>query len=266
MPDMTQTRAAFGRMTAQVLARPELIRPHWETMARELGYPEPEVPQIFMKILEVFREAPSEPAAAQSINRLLGSKAPVVATALERRAALIHSQVSPLLDTTTEVLDFGCGDGEVALLLAPDVFSILTYDVADYRGETVKAHLPHLTTLEDVDPAAFDVALVLTVLHHCDDPRAALAQLEGCPRLIIIESVLTDALPWATQYFIDWLYNRGMHPGASIPVPGNFFSASDWEAMLATFGYTVVQQMDLGVDIPIVPEHHWRFDAHLMPD
>jgi SAM-dependent methyltransferase len=90
------------------------------------------------------------------------------------------------------VLDFGCGRGHLAALIANAGFDCYTTDVMDYRG-TNAAHLPFRQMASPVDVPypddMFDSAIVKTVLHHVDEPDLTplLINLRRVSRRLIIE-------------------------------------------------------------------------------
>lgn len=209
--------------------------------------------QLVKSIFSVIENTPEEQRAAVTINKILGHHR--LDTALAQRADLITDQILPHIPPTACVLSFGCGDGRVDWAIRTHVTTVQLYDVADYR-------LPHITlpfTAERnrLDHQHFDVATIIAVWHHCIDYQSEIAWIANhADRLVVIESVLDEYMPWAVQAVIDWLYNRGMHPGANIPVPGHFHTVQEWTNILAQHGFSLVAEEDYGIDIPLVPEHH----------
>jgi hypothetical protein len=57
--------------------------------------------------------------------------------------------------------------------------------------------------------------------------------------------------------FVDWLYNRVFHDGVSVPY--NYNTPQGWKRLLEDMGWCVKEIVDLGMDQPIVPEHHVLF-------
>jgi len=245
-----------------------------QMMLLHLGFRPGERVTKFRRLLEMVRVVEHEPTAAAQAHSLLKNvvkTADAMRVALDHRARYLANLVSGSIDVFSSdgVLDFGCGDGLVAYHLCVGqrhmtIQQMSLYDVADYRAPVVKeetglAFTTDRSHLEDMvkDGVRFDKALGLTTLHHCDDPDTELDLLTSIANeLIIIESVLSPVMPWCAQAMIDWLYNRGMHPDAEIPVPGKFFTSQQWVGKLHDRGFKVVEERRLGVDTPIVPENH----------
>lgn len=228
-----------------------------QMMLSELGFGWKERLVLPDAIAEIFRSEADEPVAANKVWNLLGSKEGSVRDKISGRAAQIASQVLPYLDGKS-VLDFGCGNGRVGAIVASSGFEVVSYDVDDYRDP--KLGLGAFDRDWFRRKNGFDSALVVTVLHHCDKPSVELNRLRNVARrLVVIESIVDANLSFSSQAVIDWLYNRGLHPRASIPVPGRFQSVMDWRATFAKHGWRVVHEADLGIDLSVVPEHHYLF-------
>jgi len=247
-------------MRQEVLANSSQIYWPLQMILQELGFSWEErvvLQDSFLKILESERQ---EPKAAQLVWSLLGVRSGIVKEKLKERATLIHSQVSGFV-SGQDTLDFGSGDGQVGTLISQER-SVTLYDVADYRAsEVVASELEFSLDWNEMAGRSFDTAMSLLVFHHTENPDEELSRLvQVCHRLVVIESVIDDTImPWAAQATIDWVYNRGLHPGASIPVTGQFRTPQQWRDTFKRFGFSIIHDQDLGIDLPIVPEHHWLF-------
>lgn len=203
---------------------------------------------------------------------------------LAERSARILAQIRPFI-IGSNVLDYGCGDGEVGWRLSDLGYTVSACDIIDYRTEGARA-LPWRLIADDVgdSPAhTMDSLLLLTVLHHCDNPELTLRSVKSLlpKRIVTIESVydLTgnqvtpgkhtetcstpDAVEWLRlppkeqfRYacFWDWFYNKVVNSG--ILVPYNFSSPDAWRDRLGMIDYNEVERIHLGIDQPLVPEFH----------
>jgi hypothetical protein len=136
--------------------------------------------------------------------------------------------------------------------------------------------LPFKTYKEgDTISGSFDTVLLLTVLHHSNNPLELLKLAWGATnkRLIIIESVVgvhnrepgvnyelvdaSDENQIAYAAFIDWFYNRVLHD--DVPVPYNFTAPGKWTSVFRENNMKLVQTIHLGQDIDIGPEYHILF-------
>lgn len=203
---------------------------------------------------------------------------------LTDRASLIYSQISPYV-TGNDICDLGCGDGKVGELLAADGKSVTLADVYQHPHIT-NTGLPFICFAQgDAVPLpndSVDTTLLLTVLHHADDPVALLKEGIRITRpggdVILIESVFGISSDRAAavgannfgtlsaeeqrlaNIFFDHLYNRIIHysadPANKVNVPFNFNTPERWGTLLGRCGAPEQQCIDLGEDQKAVPEYH----------
>jgi SAM-dependent methyltransferase len=204
---------------------------------------------------------------------------------LVERSSRIFAQIQPHLRGPS-VLDYGCGDGEVGRRINEHGYAVSLRDIMDYRSEAARK-LPWRLLgdgVEELLPSGdVDSLLLLTVLHHCENPESTFRFLKtlGPRRIITIESVYdltpdevfrgthqemcstTDALEWLhlpsdEQFryacFWDWFYNKVVNSG--VVVPYNYSRPDAWQGRLREIGYHEVTRIYLGIDQPLVPEFH----------
>jgi ubiquinone/menaquinone biosynthesis C-methylase UbiE len=206
---------------------------------------------------------------------------------LIERAHIMYGQIQPHLFAGS-VLDLGCGDARLAQLLVQDGFILQLADV--YKNlNAAKISLPFklLAQSEAVpfDDNQFDNTLLLTVLHHSDNPMQVLHEARRVTRangrVIVIESVYgvdgkelsPDQRTYVQQYlaltpeqqrrvniFFDHFFNRIISysddPTQKVNVPFNFNTPEMWKQLFEQAGLKQEQIVHLGVDQPSVPEYH----------
>jgi SAM-dependent methyltransferase len=158
--------------------------------------------------------------------------------AADRRARILSGFLTRLVPANSRVLDIGCGDGRVAGLLAAQrkdltvtgvdviVQSNALIPVTEYDG----LHLPY-------QDRTFDVAILLDVLHHTDDPRLLLAEATRvCGERLVIKDHLCDGwLADTTLRFLDWAGNREY----GVRLPYTFWTSAQWREAFAAMGLQV---------------------------
>jgi ubiquinone/menaquinone biosynthesis C-methylase UbiE len=91
-----------------------------------------------------------------------------------------------LLDPEVAVGDLGCGSGRLAATIAPYARSVVAVDSSPEMLEVARARLAGFGNVEikqgrieelPLASGSLDVALVVHLLHHVDDPSAALAEV-----------------------------------------------------------------------------------------
>ncbi len=146
---------------------------------------------------------------------------------LDARRKLRHLQ--PHLDAQQSIVDIGCGAGSVTSLLRARGHVVTPLDV---RAQSLTAAVtPLLFDGRQVPFAAlhFDVALLLTVLHHANDPDALLAEaVRVAKRVCVIEDTYSNRAQRALTVTTDSIVNfefRGH--------PHNNRSDSEWRTTFA---------------------------------
>ena len=161
----------------------------------------------------------------------------LIAAPNRRRAAALAAQVRPFLNPGDRLLDIGSGTCQVAAALIAQGFDVTLLDIVD-KSLTPNLH-PQLFDggrLPFPDNA-FDVALLLTVLHHIPRPDDTLAEARRvAARLIIIEDVFASpAEKWVTWIGDSWLNLEIFgHPHANRSDPA-------WRATFERLGLRVLQ-------------------------
>lgn len=204
------------------------------------------------------------------------------------RAGLVYSQIEHYL-LPGNVLDYGCGDGQVAELIAKNKKQeVILTDV--YKHEHIKETGLKFKLFNQGEKAPFednefDNTLTITVYHHSNDPIDSIKDAHRVTkkngRILVIESVYGvngKELPQAMQkkiknylsltpeqqrkvnIFFDHFYNRVLHYSkdakTKVNVPFNFNTPNNWEEIFAKYGLKQETVIHLGVDQPTVPEYH----------
>ncbi len=110
----------------------------------------------------------------------------MIATPNRQRAAGLAGQVLPYLNQGEKILDIGSGTCQVAEAIIARGFDVTPIDIAD------KSLVPNLhPTVFDgkrlpFDDDSFDVALLLTVLHHIPRPDDTIAEARRVAKRIVI--------------------------------------------------------------------------------
>lgn len=117
-----------------------------------------------------------------------------VQAALCGRTELVYRQIKPYINGPN-ILDIGCGDGNIGARLSQDGFEVTLADVYKHPNiDTLK--LPFVQFSQDnaiPTREKYNTTLLLTVLHHSDDPLKtlddAIKRTRNGGNLVVIESV-----------------------------------------------------------------------------
>jgi SAM-dependent methyltransferase len=231
--------------------------------------------------LEAYEEAAHKFLEAEKVAQRIPEK-------LKMRAELMYSQAAPHL-TAGNVLDYGCGDGQVSELIAKNELREVTLtDVYMHRHipETGLAFKPFKQGEKaPFSDGEFNNVLALTVFHHSSNPVesivdvARVTRAEGC--VLVVESVFGvdgKQLPTEMQkkvagyvalsgeqqrkvnVFFDHFYNRILHystdAATKVNVPFNFNTPDGWQQVFLQNGLVQEEVVHLGLDQPTAPEYH----------
>jgi len=151
----------------------------------------------------------------------------------DRRVRILAERIDTLVPRRANVLDIGCGDGRLALLLErrrPDI-RVTGVDVLvrpDARIEVRSFDGAHLPFEDD----SFDVALLVDVLHHTDDPTVVLREARRIARhaVILKDHTLCGVAARGTLSVMDWVGNA--HHGVHLTY--NYWTPAQWREAFAT--------------------------------
>jgi len=133
----------------------------------------------------------------------------------QRRAIGIAAQVLPHLRRGERILDIGSGTCQVAKIIIDHGYDVALVDITD--NSLVPDVHPQLYDGKRLPfpRDSFDLALLLTVLHHIPHPDGTLVEARRVARrIVIIEDVFTSKTEmWLTRIGDSWL-NRQIfgHP------------------------------------------------------
>lgn len=107
-------------------------------------------------------------------------------------------------------IDIGSGNGMVAFYLQNKGYQMTALDVADLSIHPKIKTIVYDGEKMPFENQQFDTGLILTVLHHTNDPFVVLQEAQRvCKKLIIIEDIYTNVVQQYMTYFMDTLVNLG---------------------------------------------------------
>jgi SAM-dependent methyltransferase len=175
------------------------------------------------------------------------------------------------------ILDLGCGDGMISLVLQRHGYEPYLTDVLDYRDQAAKS-LPFAPMARpDVIPFPglhFDTAIVFVVLHHVEsqalrpllnglrqsssrviieeDSYAVPSDQPGLASLVVQDSRLKEfmALTFEDQrrclMFIDYWANAIAQGLPQMDMPYNFKTVGEWQALFSEIGFRLLETRVMG--------------------
>lgn len=255
-----------------------------------LGLPQAKSEKIVQQCLEAASSYQTLEAYEERAHNIIDAEKIVqkIPEKLTIRATLKANYITPhLLDGN--LLDYGCGDGQVSQIIAENkgVPATLT-DV--YEHKNVKATGLTFKQFKQGEKAPFADAefsnvLAITVFHHSSNPAQSIKDVARITkpggRVIVVESVfgvdgkqlspkeqqkiagyirLSAEQQRLINVFFDHFYNRilSYSPNAEtkVNVPFNFNTPDSWKKVFAQNGLKQEEVVHLGLDQQIAPEYH----------
>lgn len=123
-------------------------------------------------------------------------------------AQLKVSRIIPYLSKEERILDIGSGYGSVARALRKLDFHVDLVDVADHSISTdVSPDIYDGKTLP-YENKSYEVALLLTILHHTENPRLIIQEAKRvAKKVVIIEDIYWNIAQKYLTFFTDSLIN-----------------------------------------------------------
>lgn len=145
----------------------------------------------------------------------------------DRRVRVLSTRLAARLPENARVLDIGCGSGDMAaaiMAVRPDV-SIDGVDVLVRPGTAIEVSEYDGETIPFAD-ASYDVAMLVDVLHHTDDPAAVMAEARRVAShgVLIKDHYRDDPVAGAILRFMDWVGNASH----GVRLPYNYLSRKQW--------------------------------------
>lgn len=163
-----------------------------------------------------------------------------------RAADHIIREIRPYVKSSTKVLDIGAGTGIIAKQIADKLnVKVTLVDVVDKR----KVDLP--LTLYDgrrlpFESKTFDVALLIFVLHHAEDPTVVLAEAKRVARdkIIVYEDIITrNPFDMIDSFIHGFAFNKAW----KLKNEATFKSEAEWRTIFKKLNLKIVKVYPLPI-------------------
>lgn len=154
------------------------------------------------------------------------------------RARRMAARLIPHVHRNADILDIGSGTGDIADELA----NRRNARCVRLDRRTIIMHRSRVPSLLcdgsalAFGPNRFDRVLLVTVLHHCRDPEAVLAEAKRVcrGRIVVVEDIFTSRAERLWTIVKDMLLNLELFGH-----PRRFHSTDEWERIFADLGLVV---------------------------
>ncbi|MEZ5014479.1 MAG: class I SAM-dependent methyltransferase [Chitinophagales bacterium] len=150
----------------------------------------------------------------------------------------VRKKIRPLLPHLPEkdkILDIGSGNGLVACLLREKGFDLSLIDIHEGQYDPSVKPLVYDGKKIPFPDDHFHTGMILTVLHHIEEPELALAEAARvCKRLIIMEDIYSGNFQKKLTFFLDRVANLFYSP-----CPHTNKTDTGWKETFEKFGLKI---------------------------
>lgn len=177
-----------------------------------------------------------------------------------RRMAILADKISALLPKNAKVLDVGCGDGKIDLLITqkrPDI-KILGIDVLVRKNTYIPVTAFDGGTIP-FDSGSFDAVIFIDVLHHTEDPERLLSEGKRVSKDVIAikDHIQKSSFDRLILRLMDWVGNK--HHGVTLPY--NYWTECKWQDVFTALNLSV-HEWDVNIGL-YPPPMTYLFDRSL---
>jgi ubiquinone/menaquinone biosynthesis C-methylase UbiE len=127
---------------------------------------------------------------------------------MTNRSRIFVKRIWPYVKRGGSIVDIGCGNGEISSLLLNKGKYVAPVEAAKHRfikGLSVTMYDGVRLPFPDM---SFEIAILITVLHHTRDPEATLKEARRvAKKIIIIETSYTNLPKKVLTVFLDSIFN-----------------------------------------------------------
>lgn len=156
-----------------------------------------------------------------------------------RRAKNYSNFLRNVIETKSKIIDVGLGDGTVAKQIGKDFNSkVIGIDVVDYNTTDIPLYIYDGKNI-NFKENSFDIALIIQVLHHCEDPIPVLKEAKRITKnkIIILEDVCTSFIHKIIACAYDFIMNI-RHP---VKTPFNFKREEEWTEIFKELNLKILE-------------------------
>lgn len=156
----------------------------------------------------------------------------------KRRISVLSDWCSSVIPSNSRVLDVGCGDGQLARLIAykrPDI-SIQGIDVHIRDDAAIPVQVFDGKSIP-YGKDSFDVVMFVDVLHHTREPIILLREAVRIAQkaILIKDHLVKGPFAYSTLRFMDWVGNV-RH---SVALPYNYWTPAEWHRVFDKLGLSI---------------------------
>ena len=157
------------------------------------------------------------------------------------RARSLYNQIHHHIQPNQKVLDIGAGTGYLSELLNKKGIDITLIDVMDYN----QVDLPLILydgVLLPFKNNSFDISLIVSCLHHDENPIEMIKDAKRVgKKIIIVEDTYTNKVTKFLLKVWDWITNDA----TGLNMPYNFRTSEEWIDIFNNLDLTIVKKHNI---------------------
>lgn len=249
---------------------------YWETF-KQLGFYVSDAAALADKLIKIMQASPTIEYAEKRTAVLFSdfktrekeTMQQALAKSHDQRIEIMYNQIKPQLPPYGELLDFGCGSGKLAAMIAKNSqMKCYGCDIHNSMDTETAKHvefIPMQSGVLNVPPNTFNVVILANVAHHERFSAIVLNEvaLLATSKVIMFETFASNDNPgtlekeWGRIFLNDVLWNRFFNSG-DIPVPGSYATTDTWIANMQSRKFIHMGTEDYGYDQPMIRVRHQK--------
>jgi SAM-dependent methyltransferase len=157
------------------------------------------------------------------------------------RVARLADHIAALIPSGGTVLDVGCGDGSVSMLVRADRpdLGFEGVDIMERPHCQIPMRVYDGITLPFGDDS-FDFVTIVDVLHHTNDPAVVLKEAVRVAKVgvVVKDHNVIGPIARPTLRFMDWVGNWGH----DVVLPYNYLTPLQWDTLRSQAGVVVADE------------------------
>jgi SAM-dependent methyltransferase len=166
-----------------------------------------------------------------------------------RRISVLANAISSLIPPGKKLLDVGCGDGQLDVLLKDRIANLEIEGVETHArpGCAVPCRIFDGVELP-FDDNSFDGCLFVDVLHHTTEPEKILRDACRVSRefIVIKDHLAENNFDHRVLRFMDWVGNRSH----GVFLPYNYLAQANWDRLFRSLGLEPAKTL---LKLPLYP-------------
>ena len=152
------------------------------------------------------------------------------------KSRMIYKRISPFLYSSDNIIDIGSGAGSLTEIIRKSGKKVVPLDVKTYKWPRFSEPVFYDGRNIPYGDKTFSTGMLVTVLHHTDNPESILKEAARVSReLIVVETSYVNPLHKLITILVDTLVNLQLKWNWD-----SYHSDQAWKELFSTMGFSLV--------------------------